>query len=55
MLFILAAIISSIKFFVFFLGLFPLCENLINGQATKPGDVVTARNGVTIQVRIFFQ
>ncbi|ESO98387.1 hypothetical protein LOTGIDRAFT_231435 [Lottia gigantea] len=28
----------------------PLCENLINGRATKPGDVVTAMNGKTIQI-----
>ncbi|XP_052102453.1 cytosol aminopeptidase-like [Mytilus californianus] len=28
----------------------PLCENMPSGKATKPGDVVTARNGKTIQV-----
>lgn len=28
----------------------PLCENMPGGRATKPGDVVTARNGKTIQV-----
>ena len=28
----------------------PLTENLINGSATKPGDVVTAMNGKTIEV-----
>eukprot|EP00918_Siedleckia_nematoides_P055006 GHVU01120032.1.p1 GENE.GHVU01120032.1~~GHVU01120032.1.p1 ORF type:complete len:521 (+),score=90.29 GHVU01120032.1:75-1565(+) len=28
----------------------PLCENLPSGTATKPGDVVTAMNGKTIQV-----
>ncbi|XP_071793607.1 cytosol aminopeptidase-like [Asterias amurensis] len=31
-------------------ALAPLCENLINGSAMKPGDVVTAMNGKTIQV-----
>ncbi|KAF2361718.1 Peptidase M17 leucyl aminopeptidase C-terminal [Trinorchestia longiramus] len=28
----------------------PLCENMPSGSATKPGDVVTAANGKTIQV-----
>ncbi|KAK6186514.1 hypothetical protein SNE40_008540 [Patella caerulea] len=28
----------------------PLCENMVNGRATKPGDVVTAMNGKTIQI-----
>jgi len=28
----------------------PLCENMPGGKATKPGDVVTAMNGKTIQV-----
>merc|ERR1719369_1221907 len=28
----------------------PLCENMPSGTATKPGDVVTASNGKTIQV-----
>ncbi|XP_047736791.1 cytosol aminopeptidase [Hyalella azteca] len=28
----------------------PLCENLPSGTATKPGDVITAANGKTIQV-----
>lgn len=31
-------------------GLIPLCENMPSGKATKPGDVVTAMNGTTIQV-----
>lgn len=31
-------------------GLIPLTENLPSGSATKPGDVVTAMNGTTIQV-----
>lgn len=29
----------------------PLCENMPSGRATKPGDVHTAMNGKTIQVR----
>ncbi|XP_062509821.1 cytosol aminopeptidase-like isoform X2 [Corticium candelabrum] len=28
----------------------PLCENMVSGCATKPGDVVTAMNGKSIQV-----
>lgn len=35
-------------------GLVPLCENLPSGMAIKPGDVVTARNGKTIQVGLYF-
>jgi leucyl aminopeptidase len=31
-------------------GLVPTSENLINGRAVKPGDVVTASNGMTIEV-----
>lgn len=31
-------------------GLVPASENLINGSATKGGDVVTASNGLTIEV-----
>ena len=30
--------------------LIPLCENMPGGKATKPGDVVVAKNGKTIQV-----
>ncbi|CAK8688572.1 unnamed protein product [Clavelina lepadiformis] len=32
------------------IALIPLCENMPSGKATNPGDVVTARNGTTIQV-----
>jgi leucyl aminopeptidase len=31
-------------------GLAPVTENMPGGRATKPGDVVTARNGATIEV-----
>jgi leucyl aminopeptidase len=31
-------------------GVVPSSENLINGSATKPGDVITARSGTTIEV-----
>ena len=36
--------------FPFLVGYIPLCENMPGGAATKPGDVVTASNGKTIQV-----
>lgn len=29
----------------------PLTENMPSGKATKPGDIVVASNGVTIEVR----
>ncbi|KAK0140324.1 Cytosol aminopeptidase [Merluccius polli] len=32
------------------IGLAPLCENMPSGKASKPGDVVRAKNGKTIQV-----
>lgn len=32
-------------------ALVPLCENMVSGCAVKPGDVVTAMNGKTIEVR----
>jgi len=31
-------------------GLIPSCENLINGKAVKPGDVVTSMSGQTIEI-----
>lgn len=31
-------------------GLIPSCENMPSGRATKPGDVVTAMDGTTIEV-----
>jgi leucyl aminopeptidase len=31
-------------------GLIPACENMINGRAVKPGDVVTSMSGQTIEI-----
>ena len=31
-------------------GLIPSCENLVNGRAVKPGDVVTSMSGQTIEI-----
>lgn len=42
--------IASLGIPIKMVGLIPLCENLPSGKATKPGDVVTAMNGTTIQV-----
>uniref|UniRef100_A0A8C5GW97 Cytosol aminopeptidase n=1 Tax=Gouania willdenowi TaxID=441366 RepID=A0A8C5GW97_GOUWI len=41
---------AALKLPVNIIGLTPLCENMPSGKATKPGDVVTAKNGKTIQV-----
>lgn len=37
-------------FFSWFLGFIPLCENMPGSIATKPGDVVVASNGKSIQI-----
>ncbi|KAH9414881.1 bleomycin hydrolase [Dermatophagoides pteronyssinus] len=42
--------LASKKSPVNIIGLMPLCENMPNGRANKPGDVVTAMNGKTIQI-----
>ncbi|MEE6462419.1 hypothetical protein FKM82_001585 [Ascaphus truei] len=41
---------AALKLPINIIGLAPLCENMPNGRANKPGDVVKARNGKTIQV-----
>ena len=45
---------ASLELPVNVVGLIPLCENMVNGSAVRPGDVVTAMNGKTIQVRLKF-
>ncbi|MGI9342724.1 MAG: leucyl aminopeptidase [Gammaproteobacteria bacterium] len=42
--------ISDLKLSINVVGVVPACENLPSGIATKPGDVVTAMNGKTIEV-----
>lgn len=42
--------IAKMKLKVNVIGLVPSTENLVNGSATKPGDVHTARNGKTFEV-----
>ncbi|KAB0393637.1 hypothetical protein E2I00_004093 [Balaenoptera physalus] len=49
---ICSAIVSAAKLNlpINIVGLAPLCENMPSGKANKPGDVVRAKNGKTIQV-----
>ena len=42
--------IAALKLPVKVLGITPLTENMPGGGATRPGDVLTARNGKTIEV-----
>lgn len=44
------ALVARLGLPVNVLSVIPATENLINGSATKPGDVVTAMNGKTIEV-----
>ncbi|MBN3317748.1 AMPL aminopeptidase, partial [Atractosteus spatula] len=47
-----AAIVTAaaLKLPLNIVGLAPLCENMPSGKANKPGDVVRAKNGKTIQI-----
>jgi leucyl aminopeptidase len=42
--------LSNIKPAINVVGLIPACENLPNGRAVKPGDVITSMSGQTIEV-----
>jgi leucyl aminopeptidase len=42
--------VADLKPKVNLIGLVPTCENMPNGSATKPGDVVTSMSGQTIEV-----
>ena len=42
--------LAALKPAINVVGLIPACENLINGQAVKPGDVVTSMSGQTIEI-----
>jgi leucyl aminopeptidase len=42
--------VAELKPKVNLIGLIPTCENMPNGRATKPGDVVTSMSGQTIEV-----
>jgi leucyl aminopeptidase len=45
-----AIAIAKLKMKVNFYCLVPSTENMVNGSATKPGDIHTARNGKTFEV-----
>jgi leucyl aminopeptidase len=42
--------LAELKPVINVVGLIPSCENLINGRAVKPGDVVTSMSGQTIEI-----
>ncbi len=42
--------VAELKAKVNLIGLIPTCENMPNGRATKPGDVVKSMSGQTIEV-----
>jgi len=42
--------VSKLQLPLYVKGLIPLCENMPSGTAVKPGDVITALNGKTIQI-----
>jgi len=42
--------LAALKPAINVVGLIPTCENLINGRAVKPGDVVTSMAGQTIEI-----
>ncbi|MGH7225773.1 MAG: leucyl aminopeptidase, partial [Gemmataceae bacterium] len=44
------AAIAELKLPINVVGIVPSTENLINGQASKPGDIVTSMSGITIEV-----
>jgi leucyl aminopeptidase len=42
--------LATLKPAINVVGLIPSCENLLNGRAVKPGDVVTSMSGQTIEI-----
>ena len=42
--------LAELKTEINVVGLIPACENLLNGRAVKPGDVVTSMSGQTIEI-----
>lgn len=44
------AAVASLRLPVRAIGLVPACENMPGGRATRPGDIVTALNGTTIEI-----
>ena len=44
------AAIAELRLPINLIGIVPATENLINGEASKPGDVVTSMAGITVEV-----
>lgn len=44
--------VASMRLPVNIRGLIPLCEHMIGASAVKPGDVVTAVNGKSIEIQV---
>jgi len=44
------AAVAELKLPINLIGIIPATENLINGEAVKPGDIVTSMAGITIEV-----
>jgi len=44
------AAVASLELPVRTIALVPACENMPSGRATRPGDIVTAQNGTTIEI-----
>lgn len=42
--------VAEMKLPINVVGIIPATENLLNGQATKPGDIVTSLSGQTIEI-----
>jgi leucyl aminopeptidase len=42
--------VAELKLRINVVGVVPTCENLLNGKASKPGDIVTSLSGQTIEV-----
>jgi leucyl aminopeptidase len=42
--------LAALKPAINVIGLIPACENMVNGRAVKPGDVVTSMSGQTIEI-----
>ena len=43
-------LLSKFKVNGHFIGLLPLVENMIDGNATRPGDILTSYNGKTVEI-----
>lgn len=44
--------VASMRLPINIRGLIPLCEHMIGASAVKPGDVINAVNGKTIEIQV---